>query len=374
MAVIKRRIAELRRTGSLRRYPELNQLQWRTCTLRDAPLDAISAVIQSAWQRAYGNRIRIAFSPEFFRYVAAGARHSGLVTFAEDQEGVCGAVLGLPLDWVDTGPSSGFTGTLTTGLSTTARWEGAGLVETLLATHAINLIDAGHTCSFHWRANETPSATMPQNLRCAKQIPLYAKPLRCAEAIRRGGLSWWQGLGFRYLALRHPVCHRLPDGFSMASFTPGLAGSGARFLNEFQPVNELRRCFYPETLQAQCTFAEGALRGAGWAFFDGNTLAGMIWGYVNPVDEQAAYFAIDGAVFHPSLRDAIRLGCLRAAETYARDALACFALLVPGSVCRMPLDAHGYVPVRQYTLGAAAYQECPKLTPGAAGNAFIELR
>ncbi len=367
--------AELRCAGLLRRYPELNALRWRVRTLQDAPLDAISRVIQSAWERAYGKRVRIAFSPGFFRYVSAAARSHGIVTFALDEDGVCGVLAGVPMDWADAA-GKGLGATLSTGLSTTARWESAGLVEMLMAKHALNLIDAGHALSFQWRATKSQhEEQLPaRTIQRAGQVVLFAKPLRCGEAIRRGGLSWWEGLGVRGLALRHPVRRRLPAPLSMTHFDVRRALEYAAFVNDFQPENGLRRRFFPETLQGQCTFAEEPLRGAGLAFHDGQNLAGMVWGYVNPVDVDAAYFAVDGAVFHPSLPAARRLGCLEAAEAHARDGLGCFAVLIPGSVCRLPLARRGYLPVRRYALGAVPYLACPQVKPESVGGAFIELR
>ncbi len=374
MALIRRRAAKLRLAALLRRHPELSELQWKTCTLSEAPLGAISGVIQSAWQRAYGDRIRIAFSPEFFQYLDASARNAGRVTFAEDQEGVCGVLVGVPIDWADV-PQADRSGLLSTGLSTTARWEGTGLIDMLLTMHALNQLEAGHAFSLHWRATESQQGNAPRSLHRAQCIPLFAKPLRCAQAIQRGGLSWWQGLGVRCLALRHPVRTNLPPQLSVSAFAPGRATDYATFLNEFQPENKLQRRFFPETIQKQCTFVKGALRGLGLTFYDGDSLAGMIWGYVNPVDNNnAAYFAIDGAIFHPSLPASHCLHCLQALEAHVRDDLDCFAVLVPASVCRLPLGKRGYIPVRRYALGGMNYHECPQATPESIGNSFIELR
>jgi hypothetical protein len=100
----------------------------------------------------------------------------------------------------------------------------------------------------------------------------------------------------------------------------------------------------------------------------------MAWGYVNPVSDADAYWALDGAVFHGGLSASRRAACLSAMEGYARDSLGCFAVMTPGSVCREPLDRLGYIAVRRYHIGAVAYQELSALTRENVGGAFLELR
>jgi hypothetical protein len=371
--MVKRRVVEVHVAGLLRKHPDLEGLRWRSCALREAPLSALSGVIQDAWRRAFGDRIRIAYGPELLRYACACSREPGLVTLAEDSDGVCGAVIGLPLDW-DCSPAGGAS-TLATGLSTTARWERGGLVEMLLAQHLFDILDAGHAFQWHWRATSLNSggAAKP-SLTYAKDIALYAKPLRAHTSARKGGMTWWQELGLHVLMARQPSGRRLPSGLTMTIFDPAQAGECAAFLNAHQPQNGIRRVFHPDTFASRCTFVEGGIRGAGWLFHDGRQLAGIAWGYVNPVSEREGYFALDGAMFHPELSAERRARCLSALEGHARGELGCFAIMAPASVCREPLNRLGYVPVRRYHVGAAACQDYPFLTRENVGNAFLELR
>ena len=147
MAVVTRRFVENQAARLLRRTPSLSELRWHVGPLADAPLNDICALIQDAWQRAYGNRIRIAFTPELLRYAAACSDAPGMVTTAEDADGLCGVMLGLPLDW-ETGTDHG-PATLSTGLCVATRHEGGSLVELLLTRHGLHLIDAGHGFNFH---------------------------------------------------------------------------------------------------------------------------------------------------------------------------------------------------------------------------------
>ena len=150
MTVVTRRFVENQAARLLRRSPPLSELRWRMHTLADAPLNAVGTLLHSAWQRAYGNRIRIAFTPELLRYAAACSDEPGVVTLAEDRQGVCGVIIGLPMEW-DTGVEHG-SATLSTGLCVATRREGSSLVELMLHKHALHLIEAGHGFSLHWRA------------------------------------------------------------------------------------------------------------------------------------------------------------------------------------------------------------------------------
>jgi len=219
MAVVTRRFVEKQAARLLRQTPCLSKLRWRVHSLADAPLNAVCALIQDAWQRVYGNRIRIAFTPALLRYAAACSDGPGVVTIAEDDEGLCGVMLGLPMDW-DTGAEHGPV-TLSTGLCVADRHEGGHLVELLLVKHGINLVEAGHAFNFHWRAtvSDRPE-TRGTGLMHVRRIPLYAKPLRCATAARFGNLPWWKGMGLHWLAWRHPSRQAPSSGPVYAPFRP----------------------------------------------------------------------------------------------------------------------------------------------------------
>jgi hypothetical protein len=373
MAAVTRRFVEKQAERLLRQTPSLAELRWRAHTLSDAPLEDVCALIQDAWQRVYGNRIRIAFTPALLRYAAACSEEPGVVTTVEDGEGLCGVMLGLPMEW-ETGADHGPI-TLSTGLCMAARHEGGHLVELLLAKHGLNLIEAGHAFNFHWRATASDrEETGGKGLMHVRRIPLYAKPLRCATAARLGNLPLWKGMGLRWLALRHRSGRALPASLSMNLFAPEDAHECAAFLTAQQPPNGIRRRFSPAPLTRRCTFDEDGIRAAGLVFREAGRIVGMTWGYVNPVSDTDAYWALDGSVFHTELSAARRAACLSAMEGHARDALGCFAVMTPGSVCGEPLDRLGYIAVRHYHVGAVAYQEVPALTRENIGGAFLELR
>jgi len=373
MSVVTPRFLENQVARLLRRAPALAELRWHTHTIANAPLDEVGTLMHSAWQRAYGNRIRIAFSPELLQYAAACSADPGMITLVEDRNGVCGAVVGLPTDW-DLGAPHGPV-TLSTGLCVATRREGSSLVELLLSKHTLNLMEAGHAFSFHWRATSSPEAeTSGKGLMHVRCIPLYAKPLNCATAARLGNLSWWRGLGLRWIAQRHRSGLPLPLGLSMDLFTERHADECAAFLMAHQPQNGIRRRFTPALLARRCLFDKGSIRAQGFVFHEAQQVVGMAWGYVNPVSGGEAYWAMDGAVFHSELPAPRRTACLSAVEGYARDTLECFAIMTPGSVCREPLDQLGYFVVRRYHVGAVAYKEVPELTRENVGGVFLELR
>ena len=373
MAVFTRRFVEKQTARLLRQTPSLSEIRWRVHSLADAPLDDVCALIQDAWQRVYGNRIRIAFTPALLRYAAACSDEPGVVTVAEDDQGLCGVMLGLPMEW-DTGAGHG-PATLSTGLCVAARHEGGRLVELLLTRHALNLIEAGHGFNFHWRATATTGVERDgRGIMHARRIPLYAKPLRCATAARLGNLPWWKGMGLHWLAWRHASGQTLPAGLSMTLFSNEEAQECTSFLTEQQPHTGVRRCFSPAPFTRRCTFQEDGIRATGLVFREAGQTVAVAWGYVNPVSETDAYWALDGAVFHVGLSASRRAACLSAMEGHARDVLGCFAVMAPGSVCREPLDRLGYIAVRRYHVGASAYQEVPALTRESVGGAFLELR
>ncbi len=356
-----------------RRHARFANLSWRSAPLDDAPLGPVCGLIQNAWRRAYGGRISIAYRPALLRLARACAGHGGLATFAEDENGVCAAALGLPLD-MDLPAGTGHV-TLTTGFCTSAEHEKSGLVELLLARHNLACLQAGHAFSLHWRAGAgAVRATTKPTLSHAVSVPLYAKPLDCALAARHGQLSPWQGLGLRWLALRHPAGGRPPAGMELEPVTAGNAAPAASFLNAYQEERPLRRQFTAETLSRRCAWSEDGIKGAGWALTAHGRTMGVLYGYVNPVSDAHGYFALDGVVFDPGLTPGQARRALSAVEGMLRGQYGCFAVMVPGSACGLPLERMGYIPVRRYHAGAVDYQAVAGLTVESLGELLLELR
>lgn len=356
-----------------RRNPLFGGLSWTSSTLDDAPLEQVCGLIQDAWRRAYGARISIAYRPALLRLARACAAHGGLVTHAEDDCGVCAVVLGLPVDMAlggDAGPV-----TLTTGFCTSEKYEKSGLVELLLARHSLACQQAGHAFSLHWRAGAgAVRATTKPTLSHAVPVPLYAKALDCALAARHGQLTRLQGLGLRWLALRHPAGRVLPAGMVLEPVTAGNAASAAAFLNVCQEGRPLRRHFTADTLSRRCAWSEDGVQGAGWVLTAHGRTMGVLYGYVNPVSDTHGYFALDGAVFDPGLDTARAIRAVSALEGVLRGRYGCFAVMVPASGCGLPLDRMGYVPVRRYCVGAVDYRPVAGLTVQSLGELLLELR
>lgn len=367
------RLLEAQTRRIQRKHPGLERLCFRSCTLEDAPLGDISAIIRQAWRRSYGDRISISYRPALLRLAGTGAEGLGLVTLAEDDSGLCGVILGLPVD-CELPPSTG-PATLTTGLCSTEAREGSGIIEMLLARHSSNLMEEGHSFSLHWRAASEGQTPDKARLAHAGRVPLWAKPLDCNRAARLGHLPWWQGMALRWLAWRHPAGRPLTDGLVVEPFNPSHAMEYAAFLGEHHQERGLRRRFSGKCLRRRCLFDEDGIRGFALAFREGGNLAGFAHGYVNPVnDEGDAYFAVDGAVFHPFLPEGRRAACLSAFEGAVRDQFGCFAVMAPGSVSPLPMGRLGYMPVRRYHIGALAYQPPENLSPESVAGMMLELR
>lgn len=348
-------------------------LAWETRTLDDAPLPEICALISAAWERAYGRRIRIAYTPSLLRLARAFSGAPGLVTLARRDGRVHAVALGLPVA-ADLPPDTGEV-TITTGFCTSAEYENSGLVDALLLHHGLNCLHAGHAFSLYWRAGGAPEAdrNAPTALRAAT-VPLYAKALDCAKAARLGGLSFLQGLGLRWMTWRHRSGGALPAGLAVAPLEEKDIGESAAFLERHQPGTGLRRRYAPEQLAAHVNWNEDGIRGACWTVRRNGRLAGVVYGYANPVGGGDAYFAVDGAAFAPELDAATVKAALSAVEGAARDQLGCFAVMAPASACRAPLDRMGYLPVRTYRVGAMDFGSPVPVTPAAVAGLLLELR
>ena len=73
----------LRQESIVRRlHPALQEVGLQVIPLHEAPLAEIAALIAAAWRHAYGNRIRIAFSPAFLRYCMGPAPARGFALTA----------------------------------------------------------------------------------------------------------------------------------------------------------------------------------------------------------------------------------------------------------------------------------------------------
>ncbi len=348
-------------------------LVWETRTLDDAPLPEICALISDAWERAYGRRVRIAYTPSLLRLARAFSGAPGLVTLARRDGRVHAVALGLPVA-ADLPPDAGDV-TITTGFCTSAEYENSGLVDALLLHHGLNSLLAGHAFSLYWRAGGAPEAdrNAPTALRAAT-VPLYAKALDCAKAARLGRLSLLQGLGLRWMTWLHRPGRVPPAGLAVAPLDAGDMDEAAAFLERHQPGTGLRRRFHPERLAAYAGWNEDGVRGAAWAVRRNGRLAGVVYGYVNPVGGGDAYLAVDGAVFAPELDPAAVAAALSAVEAAARGRLGCFAVMAPASACRAPLPRMGYLAVRTYRVGAMDFGASVPVTPAAVAGLLLELR
>lgn len=367
----------LRQESIVRRlHPELREVELQVVPLHEAPLDEIAALIDAAWRHAYGNRIRIAFSPAFLRYCGGLAPEHGFALTARAEGALQGVALGLPLDISTCGEVR--EAVLTTGLCVSAAWLKRGLLELLMLRHGLALLDAGIPCSFHWRAakgRETRDAG--DTLAHAVSTALYAKALRLRLAARFGNLNTAMTLGLGALNLAHAVrgvLDRMPRGTHFRQIDTGNAEAVVTLLNDASRGQSLSLVRTAERLVWDCSFDDDGIRGRGWVLLRGPQALAAAWGYTNPVSATESYFSMDRVVFADALDVQARRAFLARVEGAIRREFTCFSVLMPGCVCDDPPERLGYRPVKTYYVGATETGFMPELAPEALSGLPLPLR
>lgn len=367
----------LRQESVVRRlHPALQEVELQVVPLHKAPLDEIAALIDAAWRHAYGNRIRIAFSPAFLRYCGGLAPEHGFALTARAEGALQGVALGLPLDICSGGEAR--EAVLTTGLCVSAAWQKRGLLALLMLRHGLTLLDAGIPCSFHWRAakgKETRDAG--DTLAHAVSTALYAKALRLRLAARLGNLNTAMMLGLGALNLAHDVrgiFDRIPRGTHFRQIDSGNAEAVVTFLNDASRERNLSLVRTAERLVWDCTFDEDGIRGRGWVLMRDKEAIAAAWGYTNPVSATESYFSMDRIAFADTLDVRARRVFLARVEGAIRREFSCFSVLMPGCVCDEPPERLGYRPVKTYYVGATETGFMPELAPEALSGLPLPLR
>lgn len=359
-----------------RLFPDLKEITLAVTPLDKAPLDAIAGLIDDAWRRTYGNRIRIAFSPAFLRYCAGPGPGRGFALTACADGALQGVALGLHLNIFNRQQSH--EAVLTTGLCVSGDWQKRGLLELLMLRHGLELLDAGIPCSFHWRAakgDETRDAG--GSLAHAASVPLYARALKVRRAAALGGLGTPAMLGLGALNSVHAArgCFdRLPRGCRVQDIDADNAGAAAVLHQEVSRERDLSLIYTAERLAWDCTFDEDGIRGRGWVLMHQQQALAAAWGYTNPVSEKERYFSMDRLVFSPETDAKTRRAFLTQVERAVLRQFGCFAVLMPGCVCDDPPERLGYRPVKTYYVGATETGLMPEIAPEDFAGLALPLR
>lgn len=359
-----------------RLHPDLENLSFAVMPLNEAPLEDIAELIDLAWRRAYGKRIRIAYSPAFLRYCMGPNPVHGFALTARADSVLQGTVLALPLEVLYR--QQPHAAVLTTGLCVSAAWEKRGLLELLMLRQGLALSDAGIPWSFHWRAAKGVKGRGAGDILAhAAASRLYARPLRLGRAAAAGGLGKKEtlGMGALHLAYATRTClDRLPKGCGIQEITVDNAGAAVTLLKETIRPDGLSLAYSPERLAWDCGFDEGGIRAAGWVLMKNGTPHALARGYVNPVSETDRYFALDHVVFAPSLGQNARRAFLTRVERAIEKRFGCFAVLMTGTTCEAPPEQLGYRAVKTYFWGAAESGVMPDLSPGDLDGLPLPLR
>ena len=357
-------------------HPRLEGIAWSATALNDAPLEDITGLIDQAWSRAFGDRIRIAYSPAFLRYCGGPDRTRGFAIIARSDGLVHGVILGLPMDVRYCGRT--IPSILTTGLCISEDWEGKGLVELLMIRQGQAMLEAGLRCGFHWRSSRSAKARDEgARLAQAAMAPLCAKALHIRRAAAHGKISTLEQLGLLGLnavsAAREGLTG-LSASFSFDVLGPDRVELAAGFLAESAGGRELSLPVSPELLAWNTAYAGEGIRAMGWVATRAGVVQALAWGYVNPVVGGDAYFSMDRVAFSASFDTPSRRLFLARAERFIRNDLNCFAVLMPGNVCNEAPRTLGYRPVKPYYLGATDAGMTPPLNPEHLTGLRLPLR
>lgn len=370
--------SKLRRQESMvrRLHPGLEEISIEVTPLHKAPLEDIAALIDDAWRRAYGKRIRIAYTPAFLRYCMGPEPVHGFAITAYANNVLQGAILALPLDVLYRRQSHA--AVLTTGLCVSEAWAKQGLLELLMLRHGQALLDTGIPWSFHWRAAKGVKASgAGDTLAHAAASRLYVRSLRSRRAATLGGLGVKEALGLGALNLAYGArtCFdRLPGGFQVREINRDNAESAVTLLRETAPVNGLSPEYSPDRLAWDCGFDEDGIRAAGWVLMRDDVPYALAQGYVNPVSDTDCYFAMDRLVFAPSLKKPSRRAFLARVERAVSRRFGCFAVLMTDTACEASPVQLGYRAVKTYFWGAAESGLMPEFSPGDLEGLSLPLR
>ncbi|MCK5861015.1 MAG: hypothetical protein KAH38_00930 [Candidatus Hydrogenedentes bacterium] len=359
-----------------RLFPALAEVSIELTSLQGAPFEAISEVIAGAWQRTYGDRIRIDYSPEFLQYCTGSNPSSGIVLTAYAGGQVQGVVLGFPVDLQY--QHREISSVLTTGLCVTEAWEHGGLLELLMVQYGLALNDRGITCAFHWRsAKDTNVRSAGKRLAQASLVRLFAKALHVRRAGLHAKMSRWEQWGLLAFTTFYAVTQgrtRLPASYQFRPFEAQDADAGAAFLKEIAPEGNLTLPVSSEQLLWNCTYAEGDIRASGWIVIREGRVCALAWGYCNPVPGGDAYFLLDRVAFLPSFDLSAQRAFITQVENAIREQFDCFAVLLLESVCSAPLEKMGYHSVKTYHFGASDMGVDPPLTASDLIGLPLSLR
>lgn len=355
------------------RHPYLAALSIRVIPLSDAPLEAIAALLNTTWDRVYGDRPRLAFSAAFLRMHCGKGIDDGMAVLAEWTGTLCGVALGIPLPVCH--KETGEKAILGTGLAVTKEVEGLGVAEALMAHQLLALLEAKCPLVFKWRSvNESQSGSSVSTRARELLVGYYAKPLKTAQCIQRARLTLWSGLGVRVSRLVHGGCRKLPLPYTLKPFTSEYGLVCADYLNAGNAVPGWQRHYVPEEINRCWTFLSDGIIGCGWLLYQDGTLCGVAGGYVNPDRGGLAWFSLDSWVLDLQVPLSVRRAFLSQIEEEVKGRYACFAIMMPNTICSEPIHKWGYHCVKRYRLGYELLGSSVEMTPGMVKGLQIALR
>ncbi|NLO33122.1 MAG: hypothetical protein GX117_07190 [Candidatus Hydrogenedentes bacterium] len=370
--------AKLERHESMLRkmHPTLNQLSIVVHTLDEAPIEEIALLIDQAWCRVYGERVRIAYSPAFLRYCMGPESTHGFAVTAWEEGLLQGVILAfpLPVQFQKTSPPA----VLTTGLCVTKTWEKQGLLQLLLIRHGLTLAEKGISWSFHWRATKgSKGRSAGQALAYAGSSPLFARPLHLSRAAVMGRISKKEKLGMTLLTFLY-ACrrffNRLPKDYVLKPIGQENVDLAVSLLKKCFQTDGVTLNYAPQQLLWETTFHQEDIQAFGWLLSRQGVPLALAHGYINPVYRGERYFALDRLVFDPALKLGERRAFLAKIETHMLQQLDCCAVMMTGTASNEEPGRLGYHAVKKYFWGAMESGELSELSLADLEGLMLPLR
>lgn len=372
---------EQQKTRLFDKHPELRNAVVKSPADFGLSVADWASFIERCWTTEYGEEPRIRFIPEFIEYVWPEGFTEDTLSIATKIDGeLASLLLVIGMDYI--GPDgSPLQFDLGTALSTAPTFRGRGLTQLSYLALSERQLDRGHDGLVGWvdlSHDHTGSShhifTKNPQLEAVSVHAIMAKPLATERLVELGLLGRKRGTAARLLQAVFPPRLRAPRGYTFQPFEEGWEQSCADFFLAWQRCTVLRRVLKPEELRQRFTFSQSPVHGLCYMLIREGAVAGLIFGYTNPIQGSDCYFAIDGVLFHPQLGYRARRAFLASAEAAARDNYGCCAALLPPGVCNDSIVKYGYVTLCKHILTGTSYTENVEMRESLLKDIFLELR
>lgn len=362
------------------KHPDLHDVEVVPLKSSNITLNELSDFIEKCWNYDYGNEARITFTPEFIEYNIPKINDDFSCGIAKKDGELAGAYLSFPTKQrIGEEPITSYIGT---GLSTQPKYRGQGLSQLLWLKAIEFYLSSESPISYAWldvRHNwEGTSYKIfgkdKEKVHLNKLVNFYAKSFEYDTAVEVGKLGKVEKMGIKLTSGLFPTKYEEPTGYEISPVEPKDSELIKYFIDEYQSKGELKREISPDGLVHRLGFSKNGFSSFAYGLQSRGNIYGLIFGFTNPVGNQAKFLQVDGMLFHPDVKYKDKKKFISSCEQIARDEFGCFSSVIPGSVTNDGLIRYGYVPVAKQALCAVSYTGDVALTGNRMYNLFMELR